>query len=460
MPKRAERFLYPARMKSLKGGRDSGKSHFVAQAMLLRMAGLLPAYEPIPVRILSGRDFETNLDVSVKVAVDHYIDKWRPMPDGEFESLSNEIRFHGSRKNPASGSKMIFHGVSRKVDSFLSMEAIDIFWMEQAEVLQNEMITVEPTIRKAGSELWFVWNPNLRTDYCWKRFEITPQPGDVHVHFTYRDNKWLSEESKNMIEFYRETEPDLFEWMYEGHPNDGDGALKVLSRRALDACIEAFKKGLAPSGSSEMCAAGLDLGYGGRDPCAEVIRVGPVISKVDRWPGNSDDHGPSAQRAIDSGSGYPVKVLYYDSTGGAGMRAEIMRRNENAFSVRPVGFGDAVNGPDVMYEPGRPNKMVFSRLNIQMADVLRVRANRTVRLLSGADIDPELCLFIDPACCDGLRGYDLEAFLGVLGQPTRRISPTTHKWEIDKTGGGGDSPNEFDAACLAFYDDTRRHRAM
>ena len=101
------------------------------------------------------------------------------------------------RNDPSAGSVMTFHGETNQEDSFLSMEDIDVFWMEQAEMLQDEMLQIEPTIRKPGSELWFVWNPLERTSYCWQRFVKNRQPGDVIAHTTYRDNAWLSKESED-----------------------------------------------------------------------------------------------------------------------------------------------------------------------------------------------------------------------------------------------------------------------
>ena len=73
---------------------------------------------------------------------------------------------------------------------------------------------------------------------------------------------------------------------------------------------------------------------------------------------------------------------------------EFMRLDPD-YQVLPVNFGGKVAGPGVMYEPRRTNEQVFARRNAQMAFNLRLRANRTVRLLNGdEDVDPASCLFI------------------------------------------------------------------
>ena len=466
LPEYAGPFLLPARFKSLDGGRDSAKSHSAAQIMLLRMAGMLPAYRPAPVRIVSCRDFNTNLKHSVKVAVDNYAAKL--FTRGEFECLATEVRYHGTRSDPASGSVMTFHGVTNQEDSFLSMEDIDVFWMEQAEMLQDEMVKIEPTIRKPGSELLFIWNPAGRLSYCWQRFKKNPQPGDVIAHVTYRDNPWLSAESERTRRYYEEHEPLLYPWVYEGEPYDGDGSHKVLPYSTVERCVKAWKAGLAPPEEERQrfCYAGLDLADGGANKCALAIRAGPVIERLDRWPGVTGDLRPAAQRAHRNirESGLPVVRVHFDGA-TSGMHAELMRVQKDAgdgpiYGVKAVGFGDAVNGPEVLYETGRPNKHVFARLNIQMADSLRLRANRTVRLMNGdKTVRPMDCLFIRDDLCD-LEGRPvLDTFLEELSRPLRRVSPQTGKWELDKTGGGEESPDTFDGACLSFLRDTLKLRA-
>ena len=134
---------------------------------------------------------------------------------------------------------------------------------------------------------------------------------------------------------------------------------------------------------------------------------------------------------------------------------EFMRLEPN-YRVLPVNFGDKVAGPGVMYEPRRTNEQVFSKRNAQMAFNLRLRANRTVKLLEGdTDVDPAMCLFIRS---DIPR---LEQYLSELTQVKYRSNPTTGKIEIDKRGGdeNAKSPDSYDATALAFARDCDYLRA-
>ena len=469
LPAWAGPFLRPGRWKSARGGRGSTKSHTFAQIAIARMSNLLPDYPEGSVRIASCRDFNVNLGKSVKVAVELYINKLGLA--SEYEIYNNWI------DHKFNGSKMIFHGVTSNPDSFLSMEDIDVFWMEQAEVLQDEMIKIAPTIRKAGSELWFVWNPHLRTDFCWDRFLLHPQPGDVSVEVNFYDNPWwfpfcricrTRQDWENRNEpcrlcggetwpglweleetrrIFEETEPSLYPWMYLGKPNDGDAEHQILPYELINACVRAHKLGLAPEHKdASTCDFGFDVAEGGRNKCCTVGRVGPTVEHCDTWPGIPGDLDPAAKRAHQNTEGFHVFRMYYD--GSAQMRGPL-RRQGVYYTARPVNFGGEVRGKDITFERGRTNGDMFARFNIQMAMAVRLRANRTVRLLNGADVDPRRCLFINPNL------PKLEAFLAACTQPIRRLNPTSGKWEMDKRGlsGDGESPDPFDALCMAFVRD-------
>ena len=457
----------------MRGGRGSSKSHTTAILMIKRMAGHLEDYPAEPVRIVSCRDFNTNLSSSVKVAVEKYIHIMGLQ--NEFDVMATEIR------HKITGSVMNFYGVTRHPDSFLSMDDIDIFWMEQAECLGDEMIKIEPTIRKPGSELWFVWNPEGRTNYCWKRFVLNAQPGDVSIEANYKDNVWWFpicfdcnyrynwderdhlcmfcgqqiwpglwelEESRR---YYKKHETSLYPWVWLGEPYDGDATHQILPYTILKQCQEAWSDEVVKKvmDSNPIVDMGLDLAQGGRDKCAQVIRIGPLVDFVDRWPGVAGDLSIAANRCHNNSMSYKVDRLYYD--GSTPMKTEFLRLN-GKYGIRPVMFGGEVGGKEYFYETRTRNEDQFRMRNIQMADALRLRVNRTIRYMKG---DPEIhineCLFINP------KIKDLEHFLAELTRPIRRRPPGSGKWELDKRGPNDvnvESPDTFDALCLAYARDS------
>ena len=346
-------------------------------------------------------------------------------------------------------------------------------WREAQYLTPADMEVIAPSIFRdedddepvddiyRHAEIWMSWNPILRTDYPWQRFCKRPRPEDVHHHVTWRDNAWFPKSLREEREAMLVDDPGREPHVYGGQPDDGDGSTKVLPYATLEACVKAWTAGLAPPEKERKryCYAGLDLADGGANKCSLTVRAGPVVEHRDRWPGVTGDLRPAAERAHRGirKHGPVVRVSFDAAT--SGMRAELTREQARAsdgpaYGVKPIGFGDAVNGPDVEYEVGRPNKRVFARLNIQMADALRLRANRTVRLMGGdRSVRPMDCLFIR----DDLP--DLDTYLEELSRPIRRVSPQTGKWELDKSGGGGESPDDFDSTCLAFVRDTLKLRA-
>ena len=270
MPDWGEPILHPATWKSVDGGRSKGASHLFSQAAVLRASGRNPFYKPRSVRIASARNFKTTIKQSVKVAVESYIRLWK-LGD-EFRIFENEIWHRPT------DSLIFFPGVTRDPDSFLSMENIDVFWMEQAEGLGDEMEKVIPTIvRTVGSELWFSWNARKRQQWCWQRFKTDRRrASDIVISKTFEDNPWMFPRCESvtcqtpspwdtadqpcevcggpkwpgvpdfMEEVYgqcRRDEPERYAHVYGGQPDDGDAARQVLTYAMVKACVEAFQAG-------------------------------------------------------------------------------------------------------------------------------------------------------------------------------------------------------------------------
>ena len=442
LPDWADPFLRPARYKSARGGRGSAKTHMFSQITVLRMRGLLLDYEPEPVRIASARQFQNSITESMKTTVEHYIrlyGLWDEFSIGKF-----------AIDCPVTGAHMWFPGFHRHPESLVGTEGMDVLWIEQAETIGEEMEKIIPTVRKPGSELWFSWNPAQRAQWCWRRFEVNPRSDDVSIHVNYDMNPWFPDELKIERRALKEEEPDRYPHVWLGEPDDTDADKQVLTYVMLEKCVEGYEKQLYPSQTeAPLCDAGLDLAEGGKDRCALVIRRGPVIESLHKWPGVVGDLSQAAQKAhglygeTRRGSGR----LYYDAS--SPIKTEF-RRLRPGYRVIGEQFGGGVKGANTRYESGRPNDQVFRSRNIQLADALRLRASRTVRLLDGQDVDPKTCLFINPAI------PRLETFLTDMTQPIRRVNQLTGKWELDKRGGdeNAESPDAFDAASLAFARDS------
>ena len=122
-----------------------------------------------------------------------------------------------------------------------------MFWMEQAEVLEagegSAMALIEPSIRKEPHEFWFSWNPMTRDGWCWQRFMAHPEPDDVILKVSWRDNPWWSELPSMQKLRLRDKryEPQLYDWKWEGLPLDGDADTVWLPHNLLEACVRAYQ---------------------------------------------------------------------------------------------------------------------------------------------------------------------------------------------------------------------------
>lgn len=201
----------PHPYKTLYGGRDGVKSWSIARALLLIGANpgiLWPGRTEGP-RILCGRETMDSIRESVHQLLSDQIANLGL--ESFYTVLQSEIR----GKN---GAEIMFAGLRKQsVSSLKSYEAIDIFWGEEASTVTRRSLTILlPTIRKAGSEIWWSLNPDLDTDAVYQDFVLDPPPNSFVCKTSYQDNMWLSPESRQKIETLKIRDPDTFHHVYEG----------------------------------------------------------------------------------------------------------------------------------------------------------------------------------------------------------------------------------------------------
>lgn len=196
--------LDPARYKGAHGGRGSGKSHFFAES-LIEKALMQPG-----LRWACIREVQKSLEQSVKRLLE---DKIQALDVGSmFRVLNTEIETPG-------GGLIIFQGMqNHTADSIKSLEGYDGAWCEEAQTLsQRSLDLLRPTIRKAGSELWFSWNPDQPDDPIDVLLRgPKPPPGAVVVQANFSDNPWLPDELKKEMEYDRGRDPDKYAHIWLG----------------------------------------------------------------------------------------------------------------------------------------------------------------------------------------------------------------------------------------------------
>lgn len=193
----------PHRYKVFYGGRGSGKSHAVAQALTFLSSN-------INLRILCCREIQNSIkDSSYQVLKD--------MTDRL--GIGHEFKFTESEiLHMRTGSRFIFSGLLRNENSIRSKEGIDICWVEEASsVSQRSWDVLTPTIRKPGSELWLTFNP-LTVDDPTNVFIENPPP-NAHVRkVNYWDNPFFPEVLREQMEWDKQNDFEKYLHVWEGYP--------------------------------------------------------------------------------------------------------------------------------------------------------------------------------------------------------------------------------------------------
>ena len=362
-----------------------------------------------------------------------------------------DIRQHSIRCR--NGSRFIFRGMSDiTTRSVYGLEDIDIVWFEEAQAMSKKSSEVlYPTIRKPGSELWFTFNPKNRSDAIWQDFG--PSGGRrreaIALKINFYDNPWFPAELERERKLCLDVEPDRYAHIWLGEPDDAGQSRKVLPYALVQQCVDAWDRRGRLLGRIH---AGLDVADAeeavGSNRCALAGRKGPALIHLESWAGGHNLYA-TAQRADSYCREVGALRLYYDAGGmGAGIRSHLQQFGRRPYGAKPVLFGGKVQGEDRWVSHQVTNKDFFQARNSQLAWALRLRAQRTGRMLAGESIPPERCLFIDPSI-----PY-LQDVLNELSQPEWTEMKGSSRVRIDKMPDGTVSPDRYDAVVLAFADDS------
>lgn len=433
-------WMTEARIRVLYGGRASSKSHDAA-GVAVAMSNMMP------LNIVCARQFQNSIKDSVKGLIEAKIEAFGLQKRFKIANTYIENRF--------TGSSFIFKGIARSLQEIKSLEGIDILWIEECQALtETQFEVLEPTIRKDGSQIWLIFNPQLLNDYVYKNFVTNPPPDAITRMINFDENPFLSETMRKVIEKHRERSPDTFRHVYLGEPISDDDRV-IIKLSWIMSAIDFHKKieGYEPGGRAYV---GFDVADSGSDKCATVARVGMVALEAEQWQAGEDELGQSTSKAVATADKYPGSELRYDSIGvGAGVGSKCAELNElrAAEGRRPIEYqkynaGAGVFRPDDEYEDGVKNGDFFLNLKSQawwcVADRFR---NTHIALTQGVEFaeDQLISISSDIECLDQL--------VSELATPRRTFNmngkvQVETKEQLEKRG--VKSPNLADAFVSAF----------
>ncbi|WP_367347569.1 PBSX family phage terminase large subunit [Sphingobium yanoikuyae] len=440
----------PIRNRVLYGGRASSKSWDAAGFAIYLACNT-------KIRVLCARQFQNKIEESVYTLLKQTIERFGLRH--QFDILDNKIR------HKITGSEFVFYGLWRHIGEIKSLEGIDICWLEEAHALTAEQWKVlEPTIRKEGSQFWIIFNPQLSTDFAWRRFVVNPPPGTIRRLINYTENPFLSSTMMSVIDAARDEDEDEFQHIYLGVPKDDDNNA-VIKRSWIMACVDAhLHLGITPTGRNRV---GFDVADSGNDKNAIVATRGPLAISSDQWKAGEDELLKSATRARAACVEYDADLVY-DSIGvGAGVGAKVNELNTPAETVHHTGFnaGDGVIRPKEIYARSHPPKKnidMFANAKAQawwhVADRARNTFNAVKKGMTFDQADmifvdgdmPNLSLLIDELCTPK-RDFDNAGKV--------KVESKKDLAKANRDGGPQPSPNLADAFIMAFapVEPKRRH---
>lgn len=161
-----------------------------------------------PLRILCAREFQSSIADSVHKLLSDQI--YELGLDGQYTVEKSTI-YH------ANGTEFRFAGIRTNIGAIKSFEGIDICWVEEAvNVSRMSWMTLIPTIRKAGSEIWVSFNPELESDETYQRFVIRPPSDSVVIKVGWEDNPWFPDTLRLEMEDLKERSIDDYLHIYGG----------------------------------------------------------------------------------------------------------------------------------------------------------------------------------------------------------------------------------------------------
>jgi phage terminase large subunit len=312
-----ERFREPWRVKLAKGGRGAGAKSWSTASLLIQRA------QREPIRIGCFREVQKTIEESSYQLLKETIERLR-YPGWRITRESIES---------AAGAHIIFRGLVdiRAANQVKGLEGFDIFFLDEASQISHDSIRMMlPTLRKDGSELWAVWNPETEFDPVYTRLWMADRNDILRVNLLPGkvDNPFWTENLQLEMDADYRNNPDEAEHTWGGQPRkQGDNA--VMSRVAIRAAMSRTAEETDPD------EIGVDVARFGKDKTEMYRRKGfktiahKEFAKKD-IPFVTDAAWDFAGRS----SEIPIKV---DDTGvGGGVTDGLKRLGAN---VIPVNFG-------------------------------------------------------------------------------------------------------------------------
>lgn len=341
----------------LVGGRGSGKSEGTGRI------GTMKA-QTERADILCGREFQNSIEDSVHKLIKGIISKLKLKG---FKVTDKKIDCVG-------GGGFRFKGFARNSGAIKSAQDFKYSWIEEAQDLSQKSIDdLLPTIRAAGSQLYFTANPQSSEDPFSQRFVVPYVDAlntkgfyedDMHliIKINWRDNPWHLELEPQRQWDFENLSRAKYDHIWEGDFNDSIEDALIMADW-FDACVDAHKKlGFEPRG---LIMAAHDPSDEGTDSKGYALRHGSVILAVEeRETGNINE---GCDWATGLALQHRVDAFTWDADGlGAGLLRDIKRTFDGkAMRVAAFKGSEGVDRPESTFEYEHDKEFLIDVQNIR-----------------------------------------------------------------------------------------------
>ena len=379
-----------ARYRVLYGGRGGSKSWNIARALLLKGCEQ-------KIRVLCAREYQTSIKDSVHKLLCDQI--FALELEAHYEITERSLR-------GTNGTEFIFVGVKNNTNNVKSIEGIDICWVEEAQsVTPNSWNVLVPTIRKADSEIWISFNPELPTDETWKRFVINPPENAVVQKINWSDNPYFPEVLDLERRALQGRDTEAYNNVWEGIPRQTvNGA--IFAKEVTMADLEGRICNV-PYDATKGVHAIFDLGWADQTACWLLQFVGQETRLIRYFEDSQQTMSYYIAKLQSFGYVYDTIWLPHDakakSLGTGKSIEEIVRATGMKVQILDrVPVADSINAARTIF-----NKCYFDRQNTEEG----LQCLRHYRY----DVDPDTKMFsAKPLHDEYSHGADAFRYIGLM----------------------------------------------
>ena len=236
-------FDYSHRWEFWYGGAASSKSYSITQKLIIRACR-----EKITIAVC--RRYGSTLRNSCFSLFKEILAKWKLTSYVKIKETDMSIEF-------PNGSKIIHLGLDDE-QKLLSINNVGCFWIEEAFETTKEIveqINLRMRAKNENQHIIMSWNPISRNSWIFDFVEVNPPKDSIKLHFTFKDNPFISQEYIDAMEEMRVRNPAKARIYYYGEYGVNPEGLVLTNWREQ----EFNPMELAAAGLEHR--AGIDLGW-------------------------------------------------------------------------------------------------------------------------------------------------------------------------------------------------------